>query len=198
MGLGLDHAHAIGDAEVPHQALQLVIRQLASRAARATDHHQPARFGLRTERSEDTHRDVGPLERLDATDKEEERTGVGQAERSTGLGVVPRSEIGVVDTERHDAHTIGRRAVERGDLVGFHAARREHRVRTSDDLGFGLGSPMREIGLDLFWTGLGLHPIERVERTDERKVQLMLDDVAGEPRQPVVGVDGLERAALIL
>ena len=45
--------------------------------------------------------------------------------------------------------------------------------------------------LDLLRAGLGLNPVERVERRDERELEAVLDGVTGEPRQPVIGVDGV-------
>ena len=65
-------------------------------------------------------------------------------------------------------------------------------------VGLGLGPAVRHVGLDLFGARLGLHPVEGVERADERQVELVLDDVPGQARQPVVGVDGLEGAALLV
>ena len=42
---------------------------------------------------------------------------------------------------------------------------------------------------------LGLHPVEGVERRHQRQVELVLDRVAGDPREPVVGVDGVGAVA---
>ena len=82
----------------------------------------------------------------------------------------------------------GLAAVERRDLVGLDRARGQHGVGAVDDGRLGLGPAVRHVGLDLFGHRLRLDPVERVEGADERQVQLVLDHVAREPRQPVVGV----------
>ena len=64
--------------------------------------------------------------------------------------------------------------------------RREDRVGAADDLGLGLDAALR-LGV----AGLGLHPGEGVERRHQREVELVLEPVAGDARQPVVGVDGV-------
>ena len=83
----------------------------------------------------------------------------------------------------------GLAAVERGDLVGLDGARRQHGVGALDDGRLGLGPAVGHVGLDLFGHRLGLDPVEGVERADQRQVQLVLDHVARQPGQPVVGVD---------
>ena len=52
----------------------------------------------------------------------------------------------------------------------------------------GLGPAVGHVGLDLLGHRLGLDPVERVEGAHERQVELVLDHVARQPRQPVVGV----------
>ena len=131
---------------------------------------------------------VGALERLDAPDEEEEAAVERETEGAPGLGPVPGTEEGVVDARRHDPDAPGVAAVERGDLVGLDAARGQDGVGALDDGRLGLGPPVRHVGLDLFGHGLRLDPVERVEGADQRQVQLVLDHVARQPGQPVVGV----------
>ena len=92
---------------------------------------------------------------------------------------------------------VGVGPVERGDLLGLDAARGQHGVGAVDDGRLGLGPPVGHVGLDLFGHRLGLHPVQRVEGADEREVELVLDDVAREPREPVVGVDRGEGTVLV-
>ena len=42
--------------------------------------------------------------------------------------------------------------------------------------------------------GLGLHPGQGVEGRHQRQVELVLEAVAGDARQPVVGVEGVDVA----
>ena len=81
-------------------------------------------------------------------------------------------------------------AVERRDLVGLDGARREDGIGTTDDGRLGLGAPVGHVGLHLLGHRLCLHAVERVERAHQREVQLVLDHVARQAREPVVGVDG--------
>ena len=93
----------------------------------------------------------------------------------------------------------GSAAVEGHDLVGLDGARRQHGVGAVDDGRLGLGPAVRHVGLDLFGHRLGLDPVERVEGAHERQVQLVLDHVARQPRQPVVGVHrGVGHAAAVV
>ena len=99
-----------------------------------------------------------------------------------------RSEEGVVDPRRDDADAVGVRPVERGDLLGLDRARSQNGVGAVDDGRLGLGPAVGHVGFDLFGHRLGLDPVQRVEGADQREVELVLDDVTGEPREPVVGV----------
>ena len=134
--------------------------------------------------------DVRALEGLDAPDEQHQTPVLGQPEGPAGLGTVARPEEGVVDARRDDADAAGVAAVERGDLVGLDRARRQHGVGALDDVRLRLGPAMGHVGVDLFGHGFSLDPVERVERANERQLELVLDHVAGQPRQPVVGVDG--------
>ena len=134
--------------------------------------------------------DVRALERLDAAHEQQQAPVLGQPEGTAGLGAVARAEEGVVHARRHDADAARFAAVERCDLVGLDRARRQHGVGALDDVRLGLGPAVRHVGLDLFGHGFGLDPIERVERAHERQLELVLDHVARQPGQPVVGMDG--------
>ena len=57
---------------------------------------------------------------------------------------------------------------------------------------------MGHVGLDLFGHRLGLDPVQGVEGADEREVELVLDDVAGEAGEPVVGVHRGEGAVRVV
>ena len=98
--------------------------------------------------------------------------------RSTGR------EERVVDTRRHDLDPTRRRAVEALELRSFLGAAREDRVGATDDLDLRAHAALR-----LLVARLGLHPRQRVERRDERQVELVLQPVPSQPRQPVVRVD---------
>ena len=114
------------------------------------------------------------------------------AQRGAGAGAVAGREEGVVDAGRHelDAARVG--AVEAHELVGLGPARGEDGVGAADDLGLG---PHPALGLGV--AGLGLHPGERVEGRHQRQVELVLQAVAGDARQPVVGVEGVDVAQLL-
>ena len=88
----------------------------------------------------------------------------------------------------HDVDPPWFAAVERRDLVRLDRARRQDGVGAVDDGGLGLGPAVGHVGLHLLWHRLGLDTVEGVEGADERQVQLMLDHVPREAREPVVGV----------
>ena len=98
------------------------------------------------------------------------------------------TEEGVVHAGRHDADAPGLAAVERGDLVGLDGAGGQDGVGAVDDGRLGLGPAVGHVGLDLLGHRLRLDAVERVEGAHQRQVQLVLDHVARQPRQPVVGV----------
>ena len=60
------------------------------------------------------------------------------------------------------------------------------------------GAPRRQVGDHLLGHGLCLHPVERVEGGQQGDVELVLDGVAGQPREPVVGVHGVVLAAVLV
>ncbi len=120
-----------------------------------------------------------------------------QPEGPTGLGAVPGSEEGVLDTGGDDADPGGVGPVELGELGRLHRARGEHGVRAPDDRGLGLRPEVGGVGLDFLGARLGLDPVEGVEGRHQRQVELMLDRVAGDPAEPVVGVDRVEGRGVV-
>ena len=99
------------------------------------------------------------------------------------------TEEGMVDTRRRRcgcARARPRRARRSGRLRP--CTDREDGVGALDDGHLGLGPAVRHVCLHLLGHRLRLDAVEGVERADQRQVQLVLDHVAGEARQPVVGV----------
>ena len=189
VGLGVDEVDVLAHAAGVGRVVQPLQRLLPVRPAGPADDHQPVGLPAVLEQlGQRLDRHVGALERLDAADEEQQAAVEGEAEGAAGLGPVARAEERVVDAGRHDADAPGVAAVERHDLVGLDGARRQHGVGAVDDGRLGLGPAVRHVRLDLLGHRLGLHPVEGVERAHERQVQLVLDHVAREPRQPVVGV----------
>ncbi len=189
MGLGIDEVDVLTHPARVGDVVQALQRLLSVWAARAAHHDEAIRLAPRLEQlgqGLDGH--VRALEGLDAADEEEEPPTERQAERAPRLRTVPRAEERVVDARRHDTNAARFTAVERRNLFGLDAARGQDCVRTLDDGRLGLGTPVWHVGLDLFGHRLRLDPIEGVEGAYERQVQLVLDHVARQPREPVVGV----------
>ncbi len=143
------------------------------------------------------HRDRRPLQRLYPADEEEQRALLGKVEGAAGLLAVAGTEERMIDPGGHDADPGRVGAVQLVDLRRLHRAGGEHGVGAADDGGLGLGPMVRGVCLDLFGAGLGLHPVEGMEGRDEGQVHLVLDGVAGDAAQPVVGVHGVEGEVLI-
>ena len=197
--LRIDVVDAVGHPAGVGQIHQALERLLPVGTARAPDDHQVVRLAARgAELGQGLDGGIGALERLDPADEEEEPPIEREPEGPAGLRAVARPEEGVVDPEGDDADAARVGAVERGDLLGLHAARRQHGVRAVDDRRLGLGPPVGHVGLDLFGHRLGLDPIQGVEGADERQVELVLDDVAGKTGEPVVGVHRGEGAVLVV
>ena len=85
----------------------------------------------------------------------------------------------------HDLDAIGLGAVVTDELACFLGAGREDGVGAADHRGLGADAMVV-----VFVVGLDAR--ERVERRDERKLEIVLQRVAGQAREPVVGVDGLD------
>ena len=196
MGLRIDEVDAVAHPAGVGQVGQALKGLIAVWATRATHDDQAvglgaggAQFGQRLDGG------IGALEWLDASHEQEQAAVEGQTEGPAGLRPVARAEEGVVDAGSHDADAGGVGAVELDDLLGLDRARGQHGVGALDDGGLSFGPTVRHVGLDLFGHRFGLDPVQGMERTDERQVELMLDRVAGHAGQPVVGVDRGERAA---
>ena len=143
------------------------------------------------------HGHVGSLERLDPAHEQQQWPVLGQSQRPSCLGAIPGTEERVVDPGGHDADPLRVACVELGELRRLHGARRQHDVGAAHDGRLGFGPAMRFVARHLLGARLGLHPGEGVERGHEREIELVLDAVAGDARQPVVGVDGVEASLLV-
>ena len=138
------------------------------------------------------HGHGGALQRLDPPDEQEQRSPGGEIECPSRLGPVAGSEEGVVHAGGHDADPRRVGAVELGDLGRLDGAGGEDRVRAPDHGRLGLGPDVPGVRLDLLGAGLGLDPVQRVERRHQGEVELVLDGVPGDAAEPVVGVHGIE------
>ena len=111
--------------------------------------------------------------------------------RLAARAVAGREDRGV-DTLRHDLDAIGIGAVEADQLVELVARGRDDQVGAAHHLGLHAWAQVDFVAD----ADLGLHPLERMERGDEGKPELVLEAVADGPRHPVVGVeDVVGRAA---
>ncbi len=98
----------------------------------------------------------------------------------------------MVDTRRHDLDAIEVGVVERRELRAFVVGRREHQVGARHDLVLDARAVLGVV-VD---AGFGLHAGERVERRDEREIELVLQPVRDRAREPVVAVQHVDRLAL--
>ncbi len=131
------------------------------------------------------------LQRLDPAHEQQQRGVGGEAQRPAGLAVVPGGEEGVVHARGHDLDALRVGLVQLNQLVRLHGARGQHRVRATNDLGLGVGPAGRLGRVELLGASFRLHPVEGVERRDQWHVQLVLQDMARQARQPVVGMNGV-------
>ena len=90
----------------------------------------------------------------------------------------------MVDARRDDLDALGIGAVVAHELVPLVVGRRDDEVGAAHDLGLD-ARPQRDLVVE---ADLGLHAVERVERGDEREVELVLQPVADRARHPVVRV----------
>ena len=95
----------------------------------------------------------------------------------------------MVDPGRHDLDALRICVIERRELHAFVVGGGEHQVRTCDDL---LLDARAQFGV-VFETGVRLDARERVERRDERQVQLVFELVRDGAGEPVVGVQDIDR-----
>ncbi len=94
----------------------------------------------------------------------------------------------MIHSERDDLDpgTVG--SVQLYELVGLDRARCEEQVGAADDRRLGQRPTGLGKRLDLLRARFGPHTVERVERRHERHVEAVLDGMAGQPGEPVVGV----------
>ena len=155
------------------------------RPARPADDEQHG--GRVVERGEGPHREVGALQRLDAPDEEERRTDRRDRARRAPTGVVPAPTAENISWSTPGGTisiAIALGAVEVDELLALVGRGREHEVGAADDLLLDPGA-RRRVVVD---PGFGLDPGQRVERRDERQVELVLQPVADRAGDPVVRV----------
>ncbi len=158
-------------------------------AARAADDHQRE---LRVvERGERADREVGALQPLDPPDEQQHPRRVDAEPLARRVAVAGKEDV-VVDAGRHDFDAIERGVVQRCELRALVVRRREHQVGARDHF---VLDPRAVLGV-VVDAGFGLHPGERVERRDEREVELVLQPVRDRAREPVVAVQHVDRLAL--
>ena len=101
------------------------------------------------------------------------------------LAGAARVEDLVVHAGRDDLDAVAVRAVEADELLALVRGRRQDQVGAADGLLLD-ARPLLGVVVD---AGVGLHPGERVERRDERDVELVLQPVAERAGDPVVRVE---------
>ena len=128
-------------------------------------------------------REVDALERLDPSDEQQHGMCV-EAERAAGSHPIAGREQGAIDALRNDHDPLRIGAVVAHELLAFLVGCRDDEIGAPYDLGFDPGSQ----GDLVVEAGGGAHAVERVERGDERQIELVLEPVADRARYPVVGV----------
>jgi hypothetical protein len=181
-GCGSTNRHAIVEPEFVDECVGPHRLDVALGSAGSADDDEA---GTRVaERGKRPDRHVGALERLDAPDEQQQRSVDVEAERTAGPRLVAGREERVLDAWSDDLEAALRFAVVEAELIGLLLAAHADRVGAVDDLGLGTVTPHR-FGI----TVGGLHPGEGVEGGHERNVELVLERVADDAAQPVVGVD---------
>ena len=157
--------HATFEAEPGDERVQPLDLALPVGTARATDHEQP-RASV-AERGQGANRHVDPLERLDAPDEQQHGAAVVELERGACATPRPGREERVLHAGGHDLDAIGLGAVVTDELACFLGAGREDGVGAADHRGLGADAMVV-----VFVVGLDAR--ERVERRDERKLEIVL------------------------
>ncbi len=155
------------------------------------------RAGVVLHRRQRPNRHIGAFQRLDPTHEQQQWIVRGQTQCATRLGPVTRPEEGVIDTGCHHPNAVRVTVIELGELRRLHRARSQHDLGAAHHGGFGLGAPMGLVARHLLGARLGLHSGQGVEGRHQREVELVLDAVAGDARQPVVGVHGIEAGLVV-
>ena len=190
VGLRRDEHDAVVQVEFVDEVVRSLRLESAALAARPA-HDDQHRVGVAApaQVTQRPNRDVGPLQRLDATHEDDQRNIEVGADGPAGTGSVARSEESVFDPGGDDLDPTVRVAVQPSELLLLLHTADADRVRALDDLGFG---PVTPFGLGV--TALGLHPSEGVERRHERHAEFVLEVVSDDAAQPVVAVDDVGRA----
>ena len=183
-------AHLVVHTQLIDQGVQrghLTVAVLAT----GTADDQQQRIGA-VELRQRPHRDIGCLQGLDATDEEQHRCVQRQIERTTRAAALAGREERVLDAGCDDLDATLRVAVEPAELAFLFGAADADGVGTADDLVLGAMPPLRfEVA------ALRFHLGQRVERADERDVQLVLDAVRNQATEEVVGVDDIRRRVVL-
>jgi hypothetical protein len=137
--------------------------------------------------------DVGALERLQASDEDDERI-VRESEPSLGRGTVAGTEPLEIDTRRRDEDVRWLRVVQVDQLVAFGLGRRDDAVGAGDHA---VLAALAEDGLgriagarDVF------HSRQRVEGNDMRDVPRLAQEGSRNPGEPVMRMDHVVRTVL--
>ena len=132
--------------------------------------------------------DIGPLEGLDPPDEQEQRPVVAEIEAESeggpGLGLVAGGEQAVVDAGGDDLDAFGDGVVEALELGRLVVGKGQDGIGAADDLGLGPGPQSVMVGVVL-----RLDPGQGVEGGHQGELELVLEDMARQSGQPVVGMD---------
>ena len=163
-----DEPHAALEPELGDQRVQRRDLGFAVGTARAADDHERGRGARSSAASARTARSA-PFSGWMRPTKSTQRP-VGEPDVAAGRGAVARGEHPVVDAGRDDLDPLGIGAVVAHELVLLLVRRRDDEIRAAHDLGFDAWAQRDRVGQP----DLGLHTVERVERGDERQVELVL------------------------
>ncbi len=134
---------------------------------------------------------VEALERLDPSDEEHHRRVV-ETDCTPRSAAVARGEESMIDPEGDHLDAIGVGPVQVDELEGFHRGGRADGVAAPHHRRLGLDPPE-----GLVVAGLRLDPGEGMEGGDQRQRPLVLEEVAGGGREPVVGVEDVDAAVTV-
>ena len=183
-GCGGDEAHLLGRRRARSiSACEPVDLVVALGAAGAADDQQQ-RVGAVAARRGRAPRRRGPSAAGSARRTAAPGTSARQVERLARPASIAGGEERMLDTGGDDLDAAARVAVQPAELALLLRAADADRVGAADDLVLGTLAPQR-----LEVAALGLDLGERVERADERQVELVLDAVGDDAAEPVVGVE---------
>ena len=196
MRLWPDHGHSFAEAVASDEFSRLGELFMAPWPAGAADDNEvgppaapgsPGSAGPPREEGESFHRDHEALQRLDASYEKYDRDVRGKTDGPPSLCLVTGAEEGMVDSGSDDLDP-GRVGPVQSDKLGrLDAARGQDRVRATHGGRLACGPS----GSDprLVFAHLRLHAVQGVESRDEGQVEKMLQRVAGQGGEPVVGVE---------